>query len=150
MAKGFKTLQVCRIVGLSPRQVDYWDWTGFISPSVAPARGRGSSRLYSFADLLCFRTARLLMGAGISVQKIRKCIQYLKTHCPEVDNPLAQCVFLTDGKSIFKLTDKPDVILDTLHSGQLVLKIAVGDLAGDLTRRIERAERRQTKARRQA
>lgn len=49
-----------RITGLTRRQLEYWDSSDVIKPSVAPYGGRGSARLYSFQDLI-----RLKVGAGL-------------------------------------------------------------------------------------
>lgn len=78
----FNTKTISRISGLSARQVDYWDRTHFIKPSVSEASGYGSVRLYSFNDLIQLKVAKTLMDKGISLQKIRKAINYLKKICP--------------------------------------------------------------------
>lgn len=41
--------QLCRLVGISYRQLDYWCRTGRLQPSV-PARGSGTQRLFSIRD----------------------------------------------------------------------------------------------------
>ena len=48
----YNTKTVCKIIGLSKRQVDYWDSSHFIKPTVNEASGYGSVRLYSFTDLI--------------------------------------------------------------------------------------------------
>ena len=45
----FNSKMVRRIVGVSLRQIQYWDEQGFIRPSVKLAEGRGTQRLYSFS-----------------------------------------------------------------------------------------------------
>ena len=60
----------------------------------------------------------MLREKGISLQKIRTCLTYLKKHAPEVEKPLAQLRFLADGESIFVLTKEPKVMVDTLKGGQ--------------------------------
>src|SRR5258708_34351166 len=49
-----------RIVGVSLRQLQYWDEQDFIRPSVKLAEGRGTRRLYSFKCLTTFRQIRSL------------------------------------------------------------------------------------------
>ena len=99
----FNTKTVSKIAGLSNRQIDYWDRTHFIKPSVSEASGYGSVRLYSFNDLIQMKVAKTLLDKGISLQKIRKAITYLKKNMPEVEKPLAEIRFLTDGETIFVL-----------------------------------------------
>jgi len=130
---GYNTEAVCKITGLSKRQIDYWDTTHFIKPSIQEASGHGSVRLYSFTDLIEFRVAKALRGAGISLQKMRRSLNYLRKHKPEIEKPMTQQKFITDGESIFILTDKEDVALDTLKGGQLVLSvIALGKIVEEL------------------
>lgn len=124
----FNTKAVSRITGLSTRQIDYWDRTHFIKPSVSEASGYGSVRLYSFNDLIQLRVAKTLMDKGISLQKIRKAINYLKKNTPEIEKPLSELRFLTDGETIFVLTKEKKMIIDTLKSGQIVFSIALGEI----------------------
>ncbi len=128
----FNTKTVSKIAGLSNRQIDYWDRTHFIKPSVSEASGYGSVRLYSFNDLIQMKVAKTLLDKGISLQQIRKAITYLKKNMHEVAKPLAEMRFLTDGATIFVLTKDKKVIIDTLKSGQLVFAIALGEIVEDL------------------
>lgn len=66
---------VCGVVGITSRQVNYWDKTGIVKPSVVQASGSGSRRLYSFVDLVQFKVAKFLKDAGLSLQKIRKSLR---------------------------------------------------------------------------
>jgi len=100
----FNTKTVARILGLTIRQIDYWDKTNLIKPSVQEAAGYGSVRLYSFADLIQLKVAKALKDAGISIQKMRKALIYLEKNMPDVDKPLANLKFLTDGETIFVIT----------------------------------------------
>jgi DNA-binding transcriptional MerR regulator len=128
----FNTKTIAKILGLSMRQIDYWDRTHFIKPSVSEASGYGSVRLYSFNDLVQLKVASTLMDKGISLQKIRKAINYLKKNMPEVKKPLSEIRFLTDGETIFVLTEDKKVIIDVLKSGQLVFAVALGKIIEDL------------------
>ena len=128
----FNTKTVSKIAGLSNRQIDYWDRTHFIKPSVSEASGYGSVRLYSFNDLIQMKVAKTLLDKGISLQQIRKAITFLKKNMPEVARPLAEMRFLTDGATIFVLTKDKKEIIDTLKSGQLVFAIALGEIVEEL------------------
>jgi predicted RNase H-like HicB family nuclease len=132
MPDSFNSKTVSRILGIPTRVVDYWDRTNFIKPSVHEASGYGSMRLYSFTDLIQFKVAKFLRDQGLSLQKIRKSLNYLRKHLPEIEKPLVQLRFLTDGETIFVLTNKDREIIDTLKKGQYVLSIAIGELINDL------------------
>lgn len=128
----YNTRVVSKITGLSVRQIDYWDRTHFIKPSVSEASGYGSVRLYSFKDLVQLKVAKTLMDKGVSLQKTRKALNYLKKNMPEIKKPLAELKFLTDSDTIFVLTKDKKVIIDTLRSGQLIFSIALGEIVEDL------------------
>jgi len=134
----FNTRLVCKLTEISQRQVDYWDKTHLIKPSVREASGYGSVRLYSFVDLVQLKVVKTLKDQGISLQKIRKSITYLRKNFPRIEKPLAELKFITDGKTIFVLTEDKKVILDTLSQGQLVLSIiAIGQIIETLKGDVE-------------
>jgi predicted RNase H-like HicB family nuclease len=128
----FNTSAVSKVTGLSKRQIDYWDTIHFIKPSVREAAGQGSTRLYSFNDLIQLKVARTLLNKGISLQKIRKAVWYLKKNMPNVDKPLSDLKFLTDGETIFVLTKDSRVVIDTLRHAQLVFSVALGLIIEEL------------------
>jgi predicted RNase H-like HicB family nuclease len=132
MTDSFNSKTVSKILGIPLRVVDYWDRTNFIKPSVHEASGYGSMRIYSFTDLIQFKVAKFLRDQGLSLQKIRKSLNYLRKHLPEIEKPLAQLRFLTDGETIFVLTNKNREIIDTLKKGQFVFTIAIEELINDL------------------
>ena len=128
----FNTKTSVKLTGLTPRQIDYWDRTHFIKPSVKEASGYGTGRLYSFEDIVQLKVAKTLIDKGVSLQKIRKAITYLKKNFPDVKKPLAEMRFLTDGETIFVLADKKEKILDALAKGQMVFALAIGELIEEL------------------
>ena len=71
--RGVRSPDVCRAVGVSYRQLDYWSRTGLVTASVE-ASGSGSHRLYSVDDVVRVALVKRLQEAGISVQRIRKAL----------------------------------------------------------------------------
>src|SRR3989337_3535589 len=134
----YNTKTVIKVTGLTMRQVDYWDRTPFIKPSLKEASGYGTARLYSFKDLVQLKVAKTLIDQGVSLQEIRKAITYLKKNFPDIETPLAEMRFLTDGETTFVLTDKKGVILDTLAKGQLVIAVALGEIISELKGEVEK------------
>jgi len=128
----FDTKTVVKLVGLTQRQIDYWDRTHFIKPTVKEASGYGTGRLYAFTDIVQLKVAKTLKDKGVSLQKIRKSISYLKKHFPDMKKPLAEMRFLTDGETIFVLTKDNKTILDTLARGQMVFALAIGEIIEQL------------------
>ena len=126
--EGYRAGLVLKVVGISYNQLRYWAKIGFIKPSIKSAQ-KGSRRLYSFGDLIRLNTAKSLLDSGISLQKIRKSVDYLKKHEPEIKEPLSELKFLTNGKSIFTLTRDPKKVIDVLNRSQLVWSVAIGKIS---------------------
>lgn len=68
---GHRGPEVCKLVGISYRQLDYWTRTGLVRSSLADAHGSGTQRLYSDQDLLHLAVIKRLCDAGASLQKVR-------------------------------------------------------------------------------
>ena len=49
---GYRGTAAASAAGISYRQLDYWDRTSLVQPSVRSATGSGSQRLYAFRDIL--------------------------------------------------------------------------------------------------
>jgi DNA-binding transcriptional MerR regulator len=96
----FRTGQVVRILGISPRQLQYWSETDLVAPS---ARTQGGHRRYTFEDLVALRAAKQLIDAGVSVQRIRHSIGSLRRLLPEVQKPLSELVLVATGDLVLVL-----------------------------------------------
>jgi predicted RNase H-like HicB family nuclease len=127
----FNTKMTCKIVGASLRQIQHWDETRLVKPSIREAAGKGSIRLYSYADLIQLKVVKTLRDHRISLQKRRRSLEYLQSHFPEIKRPLLELKFLTDGETIFILTADEKKILDTLKN-QFVFTLAIGELVREL------------------
>ena len=124
----YNTMTASAVTGASERQLRYWDRLGIVKPSVGEAGGRGSRRLYSFLDLVQARAAKRLRDGGLSLQRLRKALGILKEHPDQVRHPLAQLSLVTDGDTVFRLTDDKAVMKDILKRGQLVSVLAIKPL----------------------
>jgi len=93
----FTSRQAIQFTGVSQRQLAYWRKIGLIVPSrFSPG---GHSR-YSFTDLIALKTARQLIDAGISLQKIRTGIGKLVETLPEIKTPLTSLSLVATGDII--------------------------------------------------
>jgi DNA-binding transcriptional MerR regulator len=119
---GYRGPTACAAAGITYRQLDYWARTGLVEPSVRPARGSGSQRLYGFRDILVLRVVKRLLDTGISLQQIRSAVTYLRQHGA---SDLAQITLMSDGASVYACTS-PDEVVDLLQGGQGVFGIALG------------------------
>ena len=120
--EGFRGPQVCTIVGITYRQLDYWARTGLVEPSIRGASGSGTQRLYSFRDVLVLKIVKRLLDTGVSLQQIRTAAQHLRER--GIDD-LAQITIMSDGASVYECTSADEVI-DLVQGGQGVFGIAVG------------------------
>ncbi len=137
MDSGFPSTSACRIVRVTPRQIQYWDEIGLVKPSAKAATGRGSRRRYSFLDLVRLSVVRALIERGLKPQNIRRSLAALHDEHRKVLDPLAQLKLVTDGERLFLVTDDRRRILDVLER-QFVFSIALAPLVRELRGRAER------------
>ena len=119
---GYRGPTACTAAGITYRQLDYWARTGLVEPSVRPASGSGSQRLYGFRDILALKIVKRLLDTGISLQQIRTAVAYLRE---QGAGDLAQVTLMSDGASVYACTS-PDEVVDLLQGGQGVFGIALG------------------------
>jgi DNA-binding transcriptional MerR regulator len=119
---GYRGPTACAAAGITYRQLDYWARTGLVEPSVRPAKGSGSQRLYGFRDILVLRVVKRLLDTGISLQQIRSAVGFLREHGT---TDLAKVTLMSDGVSVYACTS-PDEVVDLLQGGQGVFGIALG------------------------
>jgi DNA-binding transcriptional MerR regulator len=131
---GYRGPTVCKLVGITYRQLDYWARTGLVTPSVRAADGSGIQRLYGFTDVVELRIIKRLLDAGVSLRQIREAIGYLRKESG--GKPLSDITLMSDGNRIYACHSNEEVV-DVLSHGQAVFGIAVGrvwaDTEGDLT-----------------
>ncbi|MEV4723267.1 MerR family transcriptional regulator [Micromonospora humida] len=121
-AVGYRGVTACHAAGISYRQLDYWARTTLVVPSVRDASGSGTSRLYSFRDLVVLKVVKRLLDAGVSLQNIRKAIEALRSRGVE---DLAGITLISDGTTVYECRS-PEEVVDLLQGGQGVFGIAIG------------------------
>lgn len=121
---GYRAPQVCSLVDITYRQLDYWARTGLLRPSLQQAKGSGSQRRYSFTDVVQLKVIKRLLDAGMSLKKIRQAVEILREQMAS-DRPLADVTLLSDGQTIYAATSADEVV-DVFRRGQGVFGIAVG------------------------
>ena len=122
VALGYRGPIACSAAGITYRQLDYWARTGLVEPSIRPAQGSGSQRLYSFRDILILRVVKRLIDTGVSLGNIRSAVEHLETRGGD---DLARITLMSDGASIYECRSEDEVI-DLVRGGQGVFGIAVG------------------------
>lgn len=124
---GYRGPAVCKVTGVSYRQLDYWTTTGLVSPSVRSAEGSGSQRLYSFEDVLQLKVIKQLLDTGVSLQRIRQAIEFVRERGLSMKN----LTLLSDGTSVYAVDDQREIV-DLIQRGQGVFAIALDPLYADL------------------
>jgi DNA-binding transcriptional MerR regulator len=119
---GYRGPTACAATGITYRQLDYWARTGLVEPSVRPAYGSGSQRLYSFRDVVVLKIVKRLLDTGVSLQNIRTAVQHLRSSAP---SELARMTLMSDGATVYECSS-PDEVVDLLQGGQGIFGIAVG------------------------
>ena len=118
--QGYRGPQVCKIVGITYRQLDYWARTNLIRPSIADARGSGSQRRYSYRDLVDLKVIKSLLDAGVSLQSARRAIEYLRDNLGE---EMASTKLVLNGPGSVLLVRNDGELVDLMRKGQGVFSI---------------------------
>jgi DNA-binding transcriptional MerR regulator len=117
--QGYRGPQVCKIVGITYRQLDYWARTDLIRPSLADAKGSGTQRMYSYRDLVELKVIKSLLDAGVKLPKARTALEYLREHLGE---DLATANLVMNGTGSI-LARNGDELVDILRNGQTVFSV---------------------------
>jgi DNA-binding transcriptional MerR regulator len=125
---GYRGPQVCAIVGITYRQLDYWARTDLLHPSITQARGSGSQRRYSYSDLVQLKVIKRLLDAGVSLQAARRAIECLRSSGEDL---ASANLVIDDRRSV--LARSGEEIIDLLKGGQTVLNIVpLGGVVSEL------------------
>lgn len=119
---GYRGPTACSAASITYRQLDYWARTGLVEPSIRPAYGSGSQRLYGFRDIVVLKIVKRLLDTGVSLQNIRTAVQHVRSRGR---GDLAQMTLMSDGATVYECCS-PDEVVDLLQGGQGVFGIAVG------------------------
>ncbi|MDF6022378.1 MerR family transcriptional regulator [Streptomyces sp. JH34] len=119
---GYRGPTACAAAGITYRQLDYWARTGLVEPSVRPAYGSGTQRLYSFRDVVLLKIVKRFLDTGVALQNIRTTVQHLRARG---FTDLERMTLMSDGATVYECSS-PDEVVSLLQGGQGVFGIAVG------------------------
>jgi len=120
---GFSGPTVCRLTGVTYRQLDYWARTDLVTPSVTPAQGSGSKRTYSYGDVLEVKVIKSLLDSGVSLTRARQAVECLRENLGR--DVASSTLVIGENGSI--LADEEGLV-DLLRGGQGVFNVV--SLAG--------------------
>ncbi len=116
----FSPEEVQRILGLTGKQLEYWDRLRLVSP-----RKEQGNRFYSFRDLISLRTIKQLIDQGVPANRLRRALAALREKLARVHMPLSELRILSDGKDV--VVESEGARLEPL-SGQFVLNFETREL----------------------
>ncbi len=116
---GFSGPMVCRLTGVTYRQLDYWARTSLVTPSIATAKGSGSKRAYSYRDVLEVKVIKSLLDSGLSLKRARQAVECLRQDLG--GNLASSSLVLSDRGSVLARSDGE--LVDLLRGGQGVFNI---------------------------
>ena len=116
----FSPEHVQRILGLTGKQLDYWDRLRLVSP-----RREQGNRFYDFRDLIGLRTVKQLVEKGVPANRLRRALTALGEKLVQVQAPLAELRVLSDGKDV--IVERHGARVEPL-SGQFVLNFETREL----------------------
>ncbi|MEV0453483.1 MerR family transcriptional regulator, partial [Streptomyces sp. NPDC050600] len=94
---GYRGPTACAAAGITYRQLDYWARTGLVEPSVRPAYGSGTQRLYSFRDVVVLKIVKRFLDTGVALQNIRAAVQHLRARG---FRDLERMTLMSDGATV--------------------------------------------------
>ena len=136
LTTGFSGPTVCRLTGVTYRQLDYWARTGLVTPSITPAQGSGSKRRYSYSDLLEVKVIKSLLNAGVALARARQAVECLRG---ALGSDLASSSLVMSNSGSVLAHDDGDLV-DLLRGGQGVFNIVpLANVVAELTTMIHQA-----------
>lgn len=130
----FTQAEVCEIVGISRRQIQYWGSTGLL---ISRFKTKGGHARYSFEDLIAYKTAKKLLDSGISVQRIRKSLTTLQGFLPKIKSPLSELTLVASGDLILVLYE--NTLFEAISGQEWIIRLS--DLKRDVENWYERSQR---------
>jgi DNA-binding transcriptional MerR regulator len=139
----FTADNVCRLTGLSGRQLRYWDATDFFSPELLDEyKQRAFGRIYSFRDVVGLRTIAVLRNLHrIPLQELRRVGEWLQVHH---ESPWSTLRFALSGRKVVFADPGTQHYLEATGGGQSVMQIALEPIASEMRQAAQQLRERST------
>ncbi|HVO81997.1 MAG TPA: MerR family transcriptional regulator [Terriglobales bacterium] len=126
MKQRFTSRDVVAWTGITPRQLQWWDERGVVTPA-----REGHRRVYAMEDLVEVAVICELRRRGFSLQRVRKVMRFLQR---EFGKRLAETVsgasdyhLLTDGNNLYLETSARQIVDILKNARQPMLAICLSD-----------------------
>lgn len=132
----FTAEHICRLTGLSVRQLRYWDTTEFFRPEILDEHQRRAfGRIYSFRDLVGLRAIAVLRNHHrVPLQELRKVGGWLLSHH---ETPWSGLRFALSGGKVAFTEPGTSTWLEAKGGGQTIIEIALEPIANDMQKASE-------------
>jgi DNA-binding transcriptional MerR regulator len=128
---------VCRLTGVTYRQLDYWARTDLVTPSITAAQGSGSKRTYAYSDVLEVKVIKSLLTSGVSLNRARQAVECLRNSLGA--DLASSSLVLSDAGSVLARDDGD--LVDLLRGGQGVFNIVpMANVVAELTTTIRQTQ----------
>ncbi len=91
----FTRREVVRILGVTERQLRYWEQLRLVAP-----QARWGEKSYSFADLISLRTVKQLTAARVPARRLRRVLDALGRQLSTIQTPLTDLRIFSDGRRV--------------------------------------------------
>jgi DNA-binding transcriptional MerR regulator len=128
---------VCRLTGVTYRQLDYWARTDLVTPSITPAQGSGSKRAYSYSDVLEVKVIKSLLNSGVALARARQAVECLRNSLGA--DLASSSLVMSDAGSVLARDDGD--LVDLLRGGQGVFNIVpLANVVAELSTTIRQSQ----------
>lgn len=132
-AADIRSPEVCAVVGVTHRQLDYWSRTNLVT-AARETKGSGFPRFYSVDDVVRMAIVKRLLDAGVSLQRIRKVSDALSA---EIAREGHVTIVLAPDDVV--VATSGDHVVDIVRNTSGVLQIVpVGSVRAEMEERLAR------------
>jgi DNA-binding transcriptional MerR regulator len=130
----YSAREVAALTGLTARQLQWWDASGLVAPTIAPRRteaGGFTERRYSPMDLIELMALATLRRHGVSLRKIRQLLDILRAQFGvrlfETIGEGGRLTLMTDGTDVYARTTRGE-LFNLLRSADQPLLVLDDDV----------------------
>lgn len=152
LKRSYSSREVASLTGLTARQLQWWDSSRLLTPSVAPRRteaGGYTERRYSPFEVMELMALADLRRHGITVGKIRKLLAILRDRFGvrlfETIGEGGKLTLLTDGTEVYGRSPRGDLFNLLKAPDQPLLVVGEGPRLRALTARARRKKEKTKK-----
>ena len=131
----YSSNDVSSMTGVSLRQLQWWDEQGVVSPVQ-----RGHRRMYQLHEVIEVSLITELRAKGISLQKIRKVLGFLKNELGaqflEAIQGGGEFHLLTDGENLYLESNHKSIVDILKSSRQPLIGVCISDQVERLTAKV--------------